>query len=106
MKVSSGVAGDADFTCYHRRRHQQSGSSGQSILHWATPETSHWQGNEVLEFTAGVELLCFPFEQSLTTSVGWCMGLSKQEYDELLHEFMTACKQAYGEKVLVQVLLQ
>lgn len=25
-----------------------------------------------------------------------------KEYDELLHEFMTACKQAYGEKVLVQ----
>jgi hypothetical protein len=26
-----------------------------------------------------------------------------QEYDELLHEFMSAVKQAYGEKVLVQV---
>jgi malate dehydrogenase (oxaloacetate-decarboxylating)(NADP+) len=25
-----------------------------------------------------------------------------QEYDDLLHEFMLACKQAYGEKVLVQ----
>lgn len=25
-----------------------------------------------------------------------------QEYDELLHEFMVACKQAYGEKILVQ----
>ncbi|XP_024371400.1 NADP-dependent malic enzyme isoform X3 [Physcomitrium patens] len=25
-----------------------------------------------------------------------------QEYDELLHEFMIACKQAYGEKVLIQ----
>lgn len=26
-----------------------------------------------------------------------------QEYDDLLHEFMMACKQAYGEKVLIQV---
>lgn len=26
-----------------------------------------------------------------------------QEYDDLLDEFMMACKQAYGEKVLVQV---
>lgn len=26
-----------------------------------------------------------------------------QEYDALLDEFMMACKQAYGEKVLVQV---
>jgi hypothetical protein len=34
------------------------------------------------------------------------MGLYKQEYDELLHEFMVACKQAYGEKVLVQVFIQ
>jgi malate dehydrogenase (oxaloacetate-decarboxylating)(NADP+) len=25
------------------------------------------------------------------------------EYDELLHEFMSAVKKAYGEKVLVQV---
>jgi malate dehydrogenase (oxaloacetate-decarboxylating)(NADP+) len=25
-----------------------------------------------------------------------------QEYDDLLHEFMSACKQAYGEKVLIQ----
>ena len=29
--------------------------------------------------------------------------LSSQEYSELLHEFMTAVKQNYGEKVLVQV---
>jgi hypothetical protein len=27
-----------------------------------------------------------------------------QEYDDLVHEFMTATKQAYGEKVLVQVM--
>jgi malate dehydrogenase (oxaloacetate-decarboxylating)(NADP+) len=26
-----------------------------------------------------------------------------QEYSELLHEFMTAVKQTYGEKVLIQV---
>lgn len=29
--------------------------------------------------------------------------VSFQEYYELLHEFMTAVKQNYGEKVLVQV---
>lgn len=29
--------------------------------------------------------------------------VAMQEYDDLLHEFMCACKQAYGEKVLVQV---
>ncbi len=30
--------------------------------------------------------------------------LDVQEYDDLVHEFMTATKQAYGEKVLVQVM--
>jgi hypothetical protein len=30
--------------------------------------------------------------------------LHAQEYDDLIHEFMMATKQAYGEKVLVQVM--
>ena len=29
-----------------------------------------------------------------------------QEYAELMHEFMTALKQTYGEKVLIQVLIK
>lgn len=31
---------------------------------------------------------------------------SKQEYDDLLDEFMMACKLAYGERVLVQVIVR
>lgn len=41
---------------------------------------------------------------ALADNMNWWMEFTcKQEYDELLHEFMMACKQAYGEKVLVQV---
>jgi hypothetical protein len=29
--------------------------------------------------------------------------LGPQEYDDFIEEFMTAVKQAYGEKILVQV---
>lgn len=45
----------------------------------------------------------FSTQSTLTVFTIWWMGLCMQEYDDLMHEFMVACKQAYGEKILVQV---
>lgn len=47
-------------------------------------------GNKELEKYQTLEVLCVHFPL-------W------QEYDELIEEFMTAVKQLYGEKVLIQV---
>ncbi len=47
----------------------------------------------------------FPFKPEAPQLIDSDCLWDAQEYDDLVHEFMTATKQLYGEKVLVQVCI-
>jgi hypothetical protein len=81
--------------------HQHRVASQQSFLHWTASEACNWQGVLSLLFSS---FFCNPLDSLAVRHSGKLLVIFfPQEYDELLHEFMSAVKQAYGEKVLVQV---
>lgn len=68
------------------------------ILHWAKAKESNRPGDFFA--TLNIHTMVIQIHKMPIPLI-----LSIQEYAELMHEFMTAVKQIYGEKVLIQVRL-
>lgn len=92
------------LACNHWCGYKQWEAVGGWVLHRAQAKEGYWTGLWYVSFT------CLVFKSFVSwgeyviccfTEVDHILFL--QEYAELLQEFMTAVKQNYGEKVLVQV---
>lgn len=89
MSVSSG---------HYRCGNKQWDLVERWILHWAKAKESNRPGDFFA--TLNIHTMVIQIHKMPIPLI-----LLIQEYAELMHEFMTAVKQIYGEKVLVQVRL-
>lgn len=88
---------------YHWCGYKQWEAVGRWKLYRAQTKTSNWAGSEFFFFFSSSLLALSINVIWILIILTWLRLLWFQEYNELIHEFMTAVKQNYGERVLVQV---